>query len=100
PAVPPSKPAPKPPAVKVAAMPAPSGNWRVQLGAFSDAAKASALWASLHARVAALGSYRSFTTKAGAVTRLQAGPLPTRAAADALCAKVKAAGAPCLPVAP
>ncbi|HEX8064384.1 MAG TPA: SPOR domain-containing protein, partial [Allosphingosinicella sp.] len=37
---------------------------------------------------------------AGAVTRLQAGPLPNRAAADRVCAAAKAAGAACFPVAP
>ena len=80
--------------------PVPSGKWRVQLGAFGDAAKANTLWSGLRTRVAALSPYRSFVTTVGPVTRLQAGPLPSRAAADTLCAAVKAAAQPCFPVAP
>ncbi len=76
------------------------GNWRVQLGAFGNGAAASALWSKLRTHVAALGPYQSFIVPAGAVTRLQAGPLPSRAAADSICAEVKATGNACLPVAP
>jgi uncharacterized protein len=93
----------KPPvvaAVTLAPRPAVGGNWRVQLGAFGNASGASALWSKLQSRVGALGSYQSFIVPAGAVTRLQAGPLPNRAAADKLCSAVKAAGNACLPVAP
>jgi len=88
-----ASPQPKPVAV-------PSGNWKVQLAAFGNAGKADALWASLHGRIAALGPYRAFVTTSGPITRLQAGPLPSRAAADTLCAAVKASGQACLPVAP
>ncbi len=77
-----------------------SGAWRVQLGAFANASGAAALWTKLQSRISALGPYQSFVVPAGAVTRLQAGPLPNRAAVDKLCAAVKAAGNPCLPVAP
>lgn len=80
--------------------PAIGGNWRVQLGAFANASGASALWGRLHGSIGALAPYQSFIVSAGAVTRLQAGPLPSRAAADKLCASVKAAGNACLPVAP
>jgi uncharacterized protein len=93
----------KPPVVAVAApapKPAVGGNWRVQLGAFGNASSASALWNKLQGRVSALGPYQSFIVPAGAITRLQAGPLPNRAAADKLCSAVKAAGNACLPVAP
>ncbi len=76
------------------------GAWRVQLGAFGNASGASALWRSLQGRIGALGPYQSFIIPAGAVTRLQAGPLPNRAAADKLCASVKAVGNACLVVAP
>ncbi|WP_243406080.1 SPOR domain-containing protein [Sphingosinicella sp. YJ22] len=37
---------------------------------------------------------------AGALTRLRAGPLASRAAADRICAAVRAAGEACIPVAP
>jgi uncharacterized protein len=99
----PTKPVVKP--AKVAAIPAPppaavGGNWRVQLGAFGDKSKAAGLWGTLRSKVAALGPYQSYIVPAGSVTRLQAGPVPSRAAAEKLCGTVKAAGAPCLPVAP
>lgn len=74
-----------------------SGNWRVQLGAFGSSAGAKGLWTSLRAKIPALVPYQHFEVPAGAVTRLQAGPLPTRAAAEQLCAKVRAAGNACLP---
>ena len=74
------------------------GRWRVQLGAFGDASKVDALWSGLQRRVAALEPYRSFVVRAGAVTRLQAGPLPSRAAAEALCRSVRAGGQACLAV--
>ncbi len=98
----------KPPTIKpavvaaVAASPRPTvgGNWRVQLGAFGTASKASALWGTLKGRVAALGPYQSFIVPAGAITRLQSGPLPSRAAAETLCAAVKASANACLVVAP
>ena len=93
----------KPPVVTAAApppRPAVGGNWRVQLGAFGNAAGASALWGKLQGRISALGPYQSFIVPAGAVTRLQAGPLPNRPAADKLCLAVKASGNACLIVAP
>ena len=99
-AVPAPKPAPAPKPVAVAQAAPVGGNWKVQLGAFGNGAKASALWGTLRTRIAALGPYQSFIVPAGAVTRLQAGPLPSRAAADKLCASVKAGGNACLPVAP
>lgn len=105
PRVPPKPPVAKPAPPKVTSVTpppaaAPSGKWRVQLGAFSNAAGANALWGGLRKRIAALGPYQSYVVNAGAVTRLQAGPLASRAAADSLCASVKAAGQACIPVAP
>lgn len=91
----PEKPAP-PPAVAATS----SGNWRVQLGAFGEEAKARALWPTLEKKVAALSGLQSYFVKAGAVTRLQAGPLASRSAAEKACASAKAAGQACLPVAP
>jgi uncharacterized protein len=100
PVVKPAKPAtkPTPPAVIAKVEPAPNGKWRVQLGAFSDASKAGALWSSLKTKVGALGGLQSYQVKAGAVTRLQAGPLASKAAADKVCGALKAAGQACLPV--
>jgi cell division septation protein DedD len=76
------------------------GGWRIQLGAFGSAANAQKAWATLHAKVPALGALRPVTVAAGPVTRLQAGPLPSRAAADKACSAAKAAGSACFPVAP
>lgn len=84
------EPAPAPVAVS-------GGGWRIQLGAFSSAAGAHRAWESVSAR---LGGLRPIYGAAGAVTRLQAGPLPNRAAAERACAAAKAAGSACFPVAP
>jgi cell division septation protein DedD len=100
-----NRPAPTahPAPVAVASRPAPAaagGGWRVQLGAFGSAANAQKQWGALRGRVPALGGLRAITVPAGAVTRLQAGPLASRAAADKVCAAAKAAGSACFPVAP
>jgi cell division protein FtsN len=81
------------------APPAASGGWRVQLGAFATLAAAQAAWGSLSANPG-LAGLRAQYTKAGAVVRLQAGPLADRAAATRACAAVTRAGKGCFPVAP
>jgi cell division septation protein DedD len=91
-------PAPRPSAPAPAA--AGGGRWRVQLGAFGTAGGAQRAWAGLKGKVGAFGSLQPNYVAAGAVTRLQAGPLASRAAADKVCAAAKAAGAACFPVAP
>ncbi|MGZ8287406.1 MAG: SPOR domain-containing protein [Allosphingosinicella sp.] len=90
-------PAPRRPAPAPAAA---GGRWRVQLGAFGSAGNAQRAWAGLRGKVGAFGSLQPHYVAAGAVTRLQAGPLASRAAADRICAAAKAAGAACFPVAP
>ncbi|HLL30277.1 MAG TPA: SPOR domain-containing protein [Allosphingosinicella sp.] len=93
--------APRPAAPAPAPAPAAAGGrWRVQLGAFGSAANAQRAWAGLRGKVGAFGSLQPQYVAAGAVTRLQAGPLASRAAADQVCAAAKAAGAGCFPVAP
>lgn len=77
--------------------PAATGGWRVQLGAFSEEARASALWSSLSKKVGGLSAYRPFYVKGGAVTRLQVGPLGSAADAEKLCSSIKAAGTECIP---
>jgi len=82
-----------------AATPAPvaaSGDWRVQLGAFSDENKAKNLWTSLEGRVSALSGLQPYLVKAGGITRLQAGPFATQTQAESLCQSVKAAGNDCI----
>ena len=94
-------PAPGRPAA-AAPKPAPqaAGGWRVQLGAYGNAANARRQWDALRAKVGALGALQPSFVAAGPVTRLQAGPVASRAAADRVCAAAKAAGAACFPVAP
>jgi tetratricopeptide (TPR) repeat protein len=90
----------RPAAVPAPSRPAAGGGWRVQLGAFSSAANAQRAWATLRGKAGALGSLQPQYVSAGAVTRLQAGPVPSRDAANRVCAAAKAAGSACFPVAP
>jgi cell division septation protein DedD len=104
---------PKPPVAKPATPPRPAsqpapaptittasgGGWKIQLGAFSSTDAARNAWTSLSAR-AGLKALSPNYSAAGALTRLQAGPLGSRAAANQACAAVKAAGTTCFPIAP
>ncbi len=90
------RPAPRPAPVSAASNA--GGAWRIQLGAFGNEANAQKLWNSLEGRVAGLSSLQPYLKAAGSVTRLQAGPFASRATADAMCAKVKAAGQACLSI--
>lgn len=103
-AAPTARPAPARAAVPAPRRPAPAaapgGRWRVQLGAFGSAGGAQRAWAGLRGKVGAFASLQPQYVAAGAVTRLQAGPLASRAAADRVCAAARAAGAACFPVAP
>jgi cell division septation protein DedD len=71
-----------------------NGGWKIQLGAFSSEAGARQAWGGLAGRLPGL---RPNVVRAGAVYRLQAGPLANRAAADRACAAARQA---CFPVAP
>ncbi|MCK8456360.1 MULTISPECIES: SPOR domain-containing protein [Sphingomonas] len=83
-----AKAAPKPVPVKA------TGNWRVQLGAFRDQGNAETQWSKVRGR---LRGAQPFYTKAGSVTRLQAGGFASKAEATRACS---AAGVPCVIVAP
>ena len=72
-----------------------SGNWRIQLGAFSQRGNAEALYKKLSEK-GALEGRSPFYIAAGAVTRLQVGPFESKAAAEAACRSV---GTACFPVA-
>ena len=87
------RPAPKP--APAAPAPAASGDWRVQLGAFSQEGGARSLWNRLTAKVGGLSAYQPFFVRAGSVTRLQAGPIASSGDAERLCGRIKAAGADC-----
>jgi TPR repeat protein len=91
----PAKPAPPAAEPKAALAPAPaSGNWRIQLGAFSQRGSAEALYKKV-AGSAVLAGRQPYYVPAGAVTRLQVGPFASRAAAQAACSALKQA---CFPV--
>lgn len=92
------------PAAKAAQKPASStapaaiaGRWRIQLGAFSRRESAETLYRRLSAGAPVAGR-QPFYVPAGAVTRLQVGPYPDRAAAAAACAALSSKGQPCFPV--
>lgn len=76
------------------------GGWRIQLGAFSNTANAQSLWRKVAKTVAELADMEPILKTDGALTRLQAGPFATKAQADAVCSKLKAAGQECLALSP
>jgi hypothetical protein len=89
PGVPPgtrARPAPRAPAAGAVATVA-TGGYRIQLGAFRDAANARALWNRVGGRISGRPSY----PQADGVTRLQAGPFRTRADAARACAATRTA---------
>ncbi|KQN29461.1 SPOR domain-containing protein [Sphingomonas sp. Leaf38] len=87
-----AKSTPKPEAKPAPARP--TGNWRVQLGAFRDQGNAETLWSRVRGK---LRGAQPFYPKAGGVTRLQAGGFASKADATRACS---AAGVPCVIVAP
>ena len=90
-------PMPSAPVAVAAAVPTNAGgDWRVQLGAFSDENKAKDLWNNLESRISALARMQPYLVRAGGITRLQAGSFATRAQADSLCGAVKASGNDCI----
>ncbi len=98
--VPRPRPPVKSPSAERVATPGAGGTWRVQLGAFSNADGATALWDRLKSRIDTLASFNPVMVRAGRITRLQTGPVASRAAADKLCVAVKASGQACVTVAP
>lgn len=71
---------------------------RVQLGAFSSRAAATSAWSTLAGGFTELRSLSPFYVTVGEMIRLQAGPVPDRAAATRICARLTAAGKGCFPV--
>jgi cell division septation protein DedD len=74
---------------------APVGRFSVQLGAFSVADNAEALWAKIKGRSELAGT-SPHLVDAGRLTRLLATGFATRAAAETACARLSAAGIGCL----
>ena len=93
-----ARPAPRPTPAPVRVATTAGGAWRIQLGAFGNEANAQKLWNSLEGKISGLAALQPYLKTAGSVTRLQAGPFASRAAADAVCAKVKATGQACLTI--
>lgn len=96
-------PAPRPAApVATAASVAPavaaSGDWRIQLGAFGEEGRARALWTGLERQNPALAGMQPYLVKAGTITKLQAGPFATQAAAKQACDSVARSGQACFAV--
>ena len=87
----PPKPVSTPPSAKLA--PA-RGDWRIQLGAFSQKGNAEALYNKLSGH-GSLAGRKPFYIAAGPVTRLQVGPFESKSAAEEACRKV---GVACFPV--
>jgi len=75
-----------------------SGDWRVQLGAFSDEGRARNLWSGLERQNASLTGLQPYLVKAGAITKLQAGPFASQAAAKQACDAVTRSGQACFAV--
>lgn len=96
----PRAPAPAPVVAAASAAPvaAASGDWRIQLGAFSEEGRARTLWSGLEAKNASLAGLQPYLVKAGAITKLQAGPFATQAAAKQACSSVAASGQACFAV--
>jgi hypothetical protein len=88
-------PPPKPakPAAIASASPA-KGDWRIQLGAFSQRGNAEAQFKKVSGKSALAGRHPYYVA-AGAVTRLQVGPFETKSAAESACRTV---GVSCFPV--
>jgi uncharacterized protein len=81
-------------AVAEAATPA-KGDWRIQLGAFSQKGSAESLYAKLSGK-SVLAGRRAYYVPVGSITRLQVGPFESKAAAASAC---KALGQACFAVA-
>lgn len=78
-----------------AAPAAANGPWRVQLGAFSVAGNADALWRKLGGRGPLAGKTK-ILVPAGKLTRLLAGGFASEAAAASACATLRQSGQSCL----
>ena len=93
------KPAPKPKPTEpkkpkpVATSPV-GGDWRIQLGAFSQRGSAEAMYQRVSGKAALAGRRPSYVV-AGNVIRLQVGPFISRAAAQGAC---RSLGVACFPV--
>lgn len=75
-----------------------SGDWAIQLGAFSKRSSAEALYGKLSSSPVLAGKDPLYVA-AGSVTRLQVGGFGSRSAAAAACSALSKSGQACFPVA-
>lgn len=97
PATSPERPAPiAGKSVPVRQVATPTAGWRVQLGAFRQQSLADSAWIKLKQDAPSLlGVTTPLFEPAGAFVRLQIGPYPNRAAAQAICVRLAASGTAC-----
>jgi cell division protein FtsN len=102
-AAPPPAPKPAPPKPVVAAAPppvaapSPAGGVFLQLGAFSERARAERAWSAASASFASVGSLGHSITAAGpAKFRLRAGPVSSVEEGQRICGELKAQGQACI----
>ncbi len=72
-----------------------SGDWRIQLGAFRTDGSARSRWMDVKAAVPSLADLQPFYPEGSGITRTQAGPFASSAAAEAACKPVTASGRAC-----
>jgi cell division protein FtsN len=94
----PAKPVPPriEPVVTAPATVAVSGSVYLQLGAFSTRERAESAWSQLSGKPALAGLSSNIQAASATKFRLRAGPVASREAGDAVCARLKAAGLACL----
>ncbi len=72
-----------------------TADWKVQLGAYTSAQAARTAWATLLSQTSVLKDESAIYAPHRGLVRLQIGPYGERQQADALCARLAAAGRPC-----
>jgi cell division septation protein DedD len=91
-------PAPRPTGPAAVASPA-VGEWRIQLGAFSQEARAREAWTALRREYPAIVSgLEPAYAPSGAMVRLQAGRFANAGDANAVCQRLRDTGRPCFAV--
>ncbi len=93
----PALPAVRQTATPASSVPTTSGPWRIQLGAFSVAGNADALWNRVRTRPEVAG-HPQLMVPAGKATKLQAGGYATQEAAQSACSRLTSAGFTCIAV--
>lgn len=90
---------PPPRAAAPTAAAAASGEWRIQLGAFSQEARAREAWTALRREYPAIVSgLEPAYAPSGAMVRLQAGRFANAGDANAVCQRLRDTGRPCFAV--